>query len=193
MGQGLRSPPISPHLYAVVVDLSRPMAPAPYDQLPPVPSFELTSRDLIDGAPLGEDFVAHAGNRSPHLQWSGFPPQTQSFVVSCFDPDAPTPAGFWHWTVVDLSAETTELDADWGTRDLMLPRAPHHVRNNGIRHSYLGAAPPVGDRAHRYVFAVHALDVDTLDLDPEATATAVAFNGLFRTLARATLTATYQR
>lgn len=193
MGQASGSLSISPHLYADVVDLSRPMAPAPYDLLPPVPSFSLTSRDLIEGAPLGEDFVAHAGNRSPHLEWSGFPAETQSFVVSCFDPDAPTPAGFWHWTVVDLSADTTELEADWGSSDLMLPGASFHVRNDGGGHSYLGAAPPVGDRAHRYVFAVHALDVDTLDLDPEATATAVAFNGLFRTLARATLTATYQR
>ncbi|WP_135850063.1 YbhB/YbcL family Raf kinase inhibitor-like protein [Serinibacter arcticus] len=175
------------------MDLSRPVAPAPYDQLPPVPSFSLTSKDLIEGAPLGEDFVAHGGDRSPHLQWSGFPPETQGFVVSCFDPDAPTPAGFWHWTVVDLSSDTTELEADSGASDLMLPGAAFHVRNDGGGHAYTGAAPPVGDRPHRYVFAVHALDVDTLDLDPDASPTAVAFTGLFRTLARATLTATYQR
>ncbi|TNU76373.1 YbhB/YbcL family Raf kinase inhibitor-like protein [Miniimonas arenae] len=176
------------------MDLSqRPVAPAPYDQLPPVPSFTLTSRDLIDGAPLGDDFAAHAGNRSPHLAWSGFPPETQSFVVSCFDPDAPTPAGYWHWTVVDLDASVTELDTDAGASDLMLPGAAFHVRNDGGTHAYEGAAPPAGDREHRYVFAVHALDVDTLDLDPEASPTAVAFTALFRTLARATLTATYQR
>lgn len=168
------------------------MPPAPYDQLPPVPSFTLSSRDLIDGAPLGEDFVAHRGNRSPHLEWSGFPPETQSFVVSCFDPDAPTPAGFWHWTVVDLSSDTTELEADAGSSDLMLPGASFHVRNDGGTHDYTGAAPPVGDRVHRYVFAVHALDVDSLDLDPEVSPAVVHFTAVFHTVARATLTATFQ-
>lgn len=176
------------------VDLSdRPVAVMPYDALPPVPSFTLVSRDLIDGAPMGEDHVAAHGDESPHLAWTGFPPETQSFVVSCFDPDAPTPAGFWHWTIVDLDASVTELERGWGASDLMLPGASFHVRNDGGGHSYTGAAPPVGDRMHRYVFAVHALDVDTLDLDPEASPTAVAFHALFHTLARATLTATYQR
>lgn len=175
------------------MDLTRPVPPPPYDQLPPVPSFTLTSRDLIDGAPLGTDFVADHGDLSPHLAWSGFPPETQSFVVNCFDPDAPTPAGFWHWTVVDLDAAVTELEQGAGTSDLMLPGASFHVRNDGGGHAYHGAAPPVGDREHRYVFAVHALDVDTLELDADASPTAVAFHALFRTIARATITATYQR
>lgn len=176
------------------MDLSkRPVAPSPYDQLPPVPSFTVTSRDLIDGAPLGDDFVADRGNSSPHLAWSGFPAETQSFVVSCFDPDAPTPAGYWHWTVVDLDSAVTELDQGAGASDLMLPGAAFHVRNDGGGHAYEGAAPPPGDRVHRYVFAVHALDVDTLDLDPEASPTAVAFTALFHTIARATIMATYQR
>ena len=52
-----------------------------------------------------------------------------------------------------------------------------------------GAGPPEGDRPHRYIFAIHALDVDALDLGPGAS----AFNALFRTIARATLTATYSR
>lgn len=177
-----------------VVDLSqRPVAPPPYDQLPPVASFTLTSTDLIDGAPLGDDFAAHLGNTSPHLTWSGFPPGTQSFVVNCFDPDAPTPAGYWHWTVVDVDSSVTELERGWGESDLMLPGAAFHVRSDGGAHAYEGAAPPEGDRAHRYVFAVHALDVDSLGLDHETSPTAVAFNALFHTLARATLTVTYQR
>lgn len=171
----------------------RPVAPDPYDQLPPVPSFTLTSSDLADGQPLPAEFTADGGNTSPQLSWSGFPAETQSFLVSCFDPDAPTPAGFWHWTVVDVSADTTELEQGWGQSDLMLPGASYHVRNDGGGHDYTGAAPPPGDRPHRYVFAVHALDVDTLDLDPDDSPTKVAFTALFHTIARATLTATFQR
>lgn len=66
------------------------------------------------------------------------------------------------------------------------------MRHDGGGPGYLGAAPPVGDQVHRYVFAVHALDVDHLGVDPDATPTAIAFNALFHTLARATLTPTYR-
>lgn len=175
------------------MDLSRPVAPDPYASLPPVPTFSLTSEDITEGGELTQEFVASGGNDSPHLTWSGFPAETQSFVVSCFDPDAPTPAGFWHWSVVDLEVGITALERGCGASDLMLPGAAFHVRNDAGTHAYHGAEPPIGDRPHRYVFAVHALDVDTLDLDPEVSPTAVAFTGLFRTLARATLTATYRR
>lgn len=176
------------------VDITqRPMAPPPYDQLPPVPSFTLTSHDLTDGATMPDALVAHLGNTSPHLSWTGFPAQTQSFLVNCFDPDAPTPAGFWHWSVVDLDSSITELETGAGESDLMLPGAAFHVRHDGGGHDYLGSAPPQGDRPHRYIFAVHALDVDTLGLESDVSPTAVAFNALFHTLARATLTGTYQR
>lgn len=172
---------------------SRPQAQHPYEKLPAVPSFTLTSTDITDGAAIDAQFAADGRNVSPQLSWSGFPEETQGFVVSCFDPDAPTPAGYWHWTVVDLSSATTELERGAGESDLMLPGSAFHVRNDGGEHSYSGPMPPEGDRAHRYVFAVHALDTDDLGLDEDATPTAVAFTALFHTIARATLTGTYRR
>lgn len=72
----------------------RPTAPNPYEALPPTQTFTLKSNDLIDGQPLPLLHSAQGGNVSPHLQWSGFPQETESFFVSCFDPDAPTPSGF---------------------------------------------------------------------------------------------------
>lgn len=174
------------------MDLSRPVAPEPYSLLPAVPSFTLTSDDLTEGAPLGAEFSAEGGSTSPHLAWSGFPDTTQSFLVSMFDPDAPVPSGWWHWNVVDVPLEVTELEQGDGSSDLMLPGAAYHVRNDGGEFDYLGAAPPKGDRPHRYVFAVHALDVDSLDLDPEVSPAVVHFTAVFHTVARATLTATFQ-
>ncbi|SDD29030.1 hypothetical protein SAMN05216410_3123 [Sanguibacter gelidistatuariae] len=174
------------------MDLTRPVPPAPYSFLPPVPSFTLTSDDMTEGAALDPAFTAGGDNASPHLSWSGFPKETQSFLVNMFDPDAPTPAGWWHWTIVDLPLEVTELNRGDGASDLMLPGAAFHVRNDGGEYDYSGSAPPRGDRAHRYVFAVHALDVDTFDADPDDGATLVAFKAVFHTIARATLTATFQ-
>ncbi|MBD8077624.1 YbhB/YbcL family Raf kinase inhibitor-like protein [Cellulosimicrobium arenosum] len=176
---------------------SRPTAPDPYASLPPVPTFTITSTDLTDGEPMPTTHAAEGDDVSPALGWSGFPEATRSFVVSCFDPDAPTPAGFWHWTVADLPASVTSLPRGAGAPDgTELPDGAFHVRHDGGAPGWTGAAPPPGDRTHRYVLAVHALDVDSLaetaSLNPDATPTAVAFNALFHTLARATLTTTYR-
>ena len=55
-----------------------------------------------------------------------------------------------------------------------------------------GAAPPPGDIAHRYVYTVYAVDVDTLDLPKEAAPAYVGFNLTFHTLARAAIRPTFQ-
>lgn len=175
------------------MDLTRPTTPDPYSLLPQVPSFSLTSDDVVDGAVLDEKFTADGGGTSPHLAWSGFPDATESFLITCFDPDAPTPSGYWHWTLLDLPATTTSLEQGLGESDLLLAGAAFHVRSDGGSYGYEGAAPPAGDRPHRYYFAVHALDVDSLNLDPDDSPTKVAFTALFHTIARATLMATCQR
>ncbi|GAA0811106.1 YbhB/YbcL family Raf kinase inhibitor-like protein [Spirilliplanes yamanashiensis] len=173
------------------MSLDRELAPDPYDILPAVPSFTLDSTDVHDGEPLDELFVhgsAGGKNTSPQLSWSGFPERTRGFAVTCFDPDAPTGSGFWHWSLVNLPASVTSLERGAGD----LPGGAFCVRNDYGDAAYGGAAPPPGDRVHRYVFAVHALDVDALDVTPDASPAYVGFNLTFHTLARATLRPTFQ-
>jgi Raf kinase inhibitor-like YbhB/YbcL family protein len=175
------------------VNLDRPVAPDPYTLLPQVPSFSLTSTDVHDGQPMAATHALAGANRSPQLAWSGAPPGTRSFVVTCFDPDAPTPSGFWHWVVVDLPSSVTSLDRGAGQAGGSdLPGSAFQCRNDYGGLGFGGAAPPEGDRPHRYYFVVHALDVQQLDVDREASPAKVSFTMLGHTLARAILAPTYQ-
>ena len=91
----------------------------PYDFLPKLPSFTLTSETFTDGQAFGNDQVsgimgAGGSDVSPQLSWSGFPEETRSFAVTMYDPDAPTASGFWHWAVANLPATVTDLPAGVG-------------------------------------------------------------------------------
>jgi hypothetical protein len=175
--------------------LERPEAPDPYELLPAVKRFTVTSDEVADGRPLDMRHVhpsAGGENVSPHLRWEGFPDATGGFVVTCFDPDAPTGSGFWHWVLVNLPADTTDLPSGAGSGG-SLPGSAFHVRNDYGEQAYGGAAPPPGDRPHRYFFAVHALDVDALELTPDASPAYVGFNLTFHAIARATIVPTFQQ
>ena len=167
-------------------------APLPHDFHPAVPSFTLVSDDIEPGSVLTDAQVQAAGDTSPHLRWEGFPAETKSFAVTCFDPDAPTGSGFWHWVLFDIPASVTELPAGAGSGKFEgLPDGAVHVRNDYGSKDFGGAAPPAGEN-HRYVFTVYAVDSEKLGPDADVSPAVVGFNLRFHTIARAQLIAEYK-
>jgi Raf kinase inhibitor-like YbhB/YbcL family protein len=171
--------------------------PLPYDFMPEVPSFSVESEDVTDGQQMADaqvynSFGMSGQNVSPHLRWHGFPPETQGFAVTCFDPDAPTGSGFWHMVLLGVPASVTELPTGAVSGDKSgLPRGAFCVRNDYGSQDFGGAAPPKGDPPHRYVFAVHALDTGDLGIDSSVSPAVAGFNLRFHTIARGTIIPVY--
>lgn len=163
----------------------------PYDRIGEVDSFALTSTDVTDGAELRSPQVSgkmgyDGTDTSPQLSWSNFPAETKSFAVTVFDPDAPTPSGFWHWAVGNLAATVTALGS--GDADAGLPAGAVQLKNDAGFAGFVGAAPPPGHGRHRYCVAVHALDIEHIDLSEDSTPAFLSFNMFGHTLARAVIT-----
>lgn len=169
----------------------------PFDRLPEVPAFTVTSETVADGdafakpqysgafgVPGGEDV-------SPQLSWSGAPAETKGYAVTVYDPDAPTGSGFWHWAVANLPADVTSLPEGAGTAagDL-LPAGSFQLSNDAGTAQFIGAAPPAGHGEHRYFITVHALDTDDIGIPADSTPAFLGFTMSSHILGRATIVAT---
>lgn len=162
----------------------------------------LTSGSFKDGDYLAQAHILSAdygfgcggGNQSPHLRWQDAPAGTKSFAVTCFDPDAPTGSGFWHWVVVNIPPHVTELPLGAGNpASGALPAGALQVRTDFGKPGYGGPCPPQGDHPHRYLFTVHAVSMDALPVTADTAAAVVGFYLNFNTLARASLMGLYKR
>jgi Raf kinase inhibitor-like YbhB/YbcL family protein len=162
-------------------------------------SFKLESPDIKPNAMMDKRFEANvfgcAGeNKSPALKWSGAPKDTKSFAVTVYDPDAPTGSGWWHWSVINIPANVTELKPDAGNAsNANLPQGARQVRIDYGTAAWGGTCPPQGDKPHRYIFTVHALKTDKLDIPQDATAALAGFMINANSIGKATFTAKYGR
>ncbi len=163
---------------------------------------KLTSNSFRDGDYLGQEHILSAdygfgcggGNKSPQLRWEEAPAGAKSFALTCFDPDAPTGSGFWHWVVVNIPPHVTELPPDAGNpASGKLPAGALQVRTDFGKPGYGGPCPPQGDHPHRYLFTVHAVSMDKLPVTADTAAAVVGFYLNFNTLAKASLMGLYKR
>lgn len=158
--------------------------------------FKLTSSTIKDGGTLINKHVFNSfgctgENVSPALKWENAPAGTKSFAVTVYDPDAPTGSGWWHWTLVNIPANVTELKE--GASSKALPKGAVEGRTDFGKPGFGGACPPPGDKPHRYIITVYALKTDKLDVNGEASGALVGYNINFATLAKASITATFSR
>lgn len=164
--------------------------------------FVVTSASFKEGELLGHRHVLSASygfgcageNLSPQLTWSGAPAATKSLAVTCFDPDAPTGSGFWHWLLVNIPPSVTSLEEGAGNPEAgKTPEGALETRTDFGQPGYGGPCAPPGSNFHRYVFAVYALDVARLPVSAETSAAIVGFHLGMHALAKAELHGIFHR
>lgn len=164
--------------------------------------FVLKSPDIAPGAKIADKHVfkgfgCAGGNVSPARQWSGAPAGTKSFAITVYDPDAPTGSGWWHWVVFNIPANVTQLEQGAGDPSgAKLPAGTVQSRTDFGAPGYGGPCPPQGSSAkkpHRYIFTVHALKVQKLDLGPDASGALVGYMLNANALGKASFTGRYGR
>jgi len=139
-------------------------------------------------------FGCSGENRSPALKWSGAPKGTKSFAVTMYDPDAPTGSGWWHWMVINIPADVTELASGAGAvNSTTLPMGAVQNRIDYGVAGWGGTCPPKGDKPHRYIFTIFALKTDKLDVPADATAALTGYMIRGNALGKASFTAKYGR
>ncbi|MBT8343047.1 MAG: YbhB/YbcL family Raf kinase inhibitor-like protein [Desulfatitalea sp.] len=149
---------------------------------------QLTNDQVYDG------FGCSGKNISPALKWVHAPASTKSFAITVYDPDAPTGSGWWHWVVFNIPAGSASLPADAGNpKKALAPKDSVQSVTDFGNPGFGGACPPKGDRPHRYVFTVYALDVEKLNLDAKASPAMVGFTLNMHAIEKASLIAYYGR
>ncbi len=156
---------------------------------------KLISHDLQDGEKLPNRHVFNGmgydgDNISPHLAWDDVPAGTKSFVVTCFDPDAPTGSGWWHWLVANLPADTRVLPQGAGSGQAELPEEAIQTRTDFGQAGYGGRGAAKRRDPSLYLYRPRA-GRRKIAVDEGASGAMVGFNVHFHSLGSASITALF--
>ena len=156
--------------------------------------FTLQSTDIAVKLTKAQEFNGSGctgQNISPQLSWSHAPKGTKSFVITVKDTDSIIGIIWWHWLVINIPANVTEIAA--GASGKAMPKGSIELKNNYGTIGFGGACPPKGDKAHRYVFTVLALDIDTLPVTERRNDAFLGNLIKMHTIGQASITSYYQR
>lgn len=153
--------------------------------------FTLSSPAFSDGERIPVKYTCDGDDVSPPLGWEGAPPEARSFMLIMYDPDAPV-GTFIHWVLYDIPASVNALP-EAVPRTAVVEGLGVQGRNDFGSLGYGGPCPPPGDKPHRYFFALHALNVERLGLEPGATAATVLEKAKQHVVGHAVLMGTYSR
>ncbi len=164
--------------------------------IPAMADMTLTSDDVQDGAVLSSTqvfngFGCTGDNLSPQLSWGGAPKNTKSFGITVYDPDAPTGSGWWHWSVFNIPANVNSIET--GASMKSMPMGAVENFSDYDAQGFGGACPPQGDKPHRYIIKVHALSVDKLPLDENASSAKIGYYLGAKAIETVEITAIYGR
>lgn len=120
-----------------------------------VVEMKLEIDDFTHNQNIPSQYTCDGEDVSPAISWSSLPESTRSLALSVIDPDAPM-GDFVHWLIYDIPKEAGGIP-----KGGPLPKGAKEVRNDFGKSSYGGPCPPSG--AHRYFFALYALDVEHLN------------------------------
>ncbi len=155
--------------------------------------FTLNSPDIKEGEILDIEqvyngFGCTGKNISPELSWQNAPSDTKSFAITAYDPDAPTGSGWWHWSAFNISSKVNKIE-----KGAQFPTTVVEGKTDFGTSEYGGACPPKGDKPHRYIFTIYALDTEEIALDKNAPGAKVGFYLNKHVIDKATITAKYSR
>jgi hypothetical protein len=162
-------------------------------------SLTLSSNDIAAGEYMNKKheykgFGCSGGDLSPHLTWSNAPKGTKSFAITAYDPDAPTGSGWWHWQVVNIPVNVTELATGAGSsKENLAPKGSMQIESDYGSRGFGGACPPQGHGVHHYRFTVHALSVEQLTLPENASGALAGYMINANTIESSTIEALYKR
>ncbi len=159
----------------------------------------INSIDIAPNATITDKFVFNGfgclgQNISPQISWSGAPLGTKSYAVTVYDPDAPTGSGWWHYVAINIPLSYSELPSGFAAKNIFeTTDGIKQIRNDFGVYNFGGPCPPVGDKAHRYIFTIYALKTDKLEVAQTSTAALAGYMINQNVLGKASFTGFYKR